>query len=336
MDFPSQPAEPEPLLVPPFDPRMPRQVPVWVLGPPGPRSAWQRWGRNLVLFLLTVVSVFLTGGLQTVTLRGGRELLVLNYAYGAALTTALLAILVAHEMGHYLACRYYSVDATLPFFLPLPLISPAGTLGAFIRIRDPFPNRRALFDIGVAGPLAGFAVCLPVLFLGLLEAHVVPYQPGPVGSHLGEPLVFQWLARIVKGPLPETAELAIGPLGYAAWFGLLVTALNLMPIGQLDGGHLTYALLGRKAEAISRVGSWLCFALVYFGPSWILWAVLLRVLGRRHPPTLDDAAPVGRARAWIGLLSLAIFIGCFMPDPVIWSWRSFFEMVGLDHLLRGL
>ncbi len=156
-------------------------------------------------------------------------------------------------MGHYVACRYYGVDATLPHFIPSPVpgrgpgvwqpLSMVGTFGAFIRIRGPIPHRRALFDIGVAGPLAGFLVCLPVLWLGIREAAIQPLAPDAGGLFFGEPLAFQWVSRLVHGPIPDDKTLVIGQLGLAAWFGLFVTALNLMPIGQLDGGHVTYALL---------------------------------------------------------------------------------------------
>jgi membrane-associated protease RseP (regulator of RpoE activity) len=253
---------------------------------------------------------------------------------GVRLAAGLLSVLVAHEMGHYLACRYYRVSATLPYFLPLPLISPVGTLGAFIRIRAPIPHRKALFDIGVAGPLAGLLVCLPVLYLGVFDARVVPYEPGPLGSHLGEPLLFQWVAWFIHGPIPADHTLAIGALGYAAWFGLLVTALNLMPISQLDGGHVMYALLRDRAHYITRVGKWVCVALIYFGLSWVLWAILVHVLGRPHPPTLNDAVAVGRARTVVGILSMAVFVVCFVPNPIIFSWTDFFEAVGLASFLN--
>jgi membrane-associated protease RseP (regulator of RpoE activity) len=311
----------------------PAWVPVWVYRPRPPQTAWQHWGRNLVLFVLTVASVFFTGALKVVVLPGHASVTTLDVAAGTRLAVGLLGILLAHEMGHYVACRIYGVDATLPFFLPAPFLTMVGTLGAFIRIRAPIPNRRALFDIGVAGPLAGFALCLPVLWLGLMEATVVPLEPEAGGIFLGEPLLFQWAARAVHGSLPDTVTLTLGPLGLSAWFGLFVTALNLMPIGQLDGGHVTYALLRERARTISRIGSWVCVALVYFGPNWILWAILLRILGRRHPATLDDEAKVGRARVWVGLLSQAVFIVCFVPNPVVFSWRDFFEAFGWGHLL---
>jgi membrane-associated protease RseP (regulator of RpoE activity) len=310
-----------------------RREPVWVYTPPPPQTPWKRWGRHLVLFLVTVVSVFLTAGLTGVVVPGQGTLLALDVGAGLRLAGGLLGILVAHEMGHYLACRYYRVDATLPFFIPAPFLSFVGTLGAFIRIRAPIPHRRALFDIGVAGPLAGFAVCLPVLWFGLREADVLPLEAGAGGVFLGEPLLFQWVAHLVHGPLPEDVTLSLGPLGLAAWFGLFVTALNLIPVGQLDGGHLTYALLRRRAHQISRVGWWVCVALVYFGPNWILWAIILRVLGRRHPPTLNDHLPARRSRTIVGVVSLLIFVVCFVPNPIIFSWSDFFDAVGLGRLL---
>jgi membrane-associated protease RseP (regulator of RpoE activity) len=302
--------------------------------PGPPRSAWQRWGRSLLLFLVTVASVFLAGALEVTVVRG-HALLVLDAAGGIALAVGLLSILLAHEMGHYLACRRYGVDATLPHFIPSPWfpaigltfwqpVSMVGTFGAFIRIRSPIPHRRALFDIGIAGPLAGFAVCLPVLWLGIRQATVQPLAPDAGALFLGEPLVFQWLARLLHGPIGADQTLVIGKLGLAAWFGLLVTALNLMPIGQLDGGHVTYALLRERARLISRIGSWVCVALVYFGPSWILWAVLVRVLGRRHPATLDDSEPVGRGRVLVGIVALVVFVLCFVANPIVFSWRDVF------------
>lgn len=333
-DFPGDPSQWEPA----------RWAQAWVMPTP-PRSAWQRWGRGATLLLVTVCSVFLAGALGFDELPDHSAVLLFNASEGVTLAVALLSILLAHEMGHYLACRYYGVDATLPHFIPSPWIpvfglavwqplSFVGTFGAFIRIRSPIPSRRALFDIGVAGPLAGFLVCLPVLWLGIRGAAVQPLAADAGGLFFGEPLAFQWVSRLVHGPIPDGRTLVIGRLGEAAWFGLLVTALNLMPIGQLDGGHLTYALLREKARLISRIGAWVCVALVYFGPSWIVWAILVRVVGRRHPATLDDEAPVGRARAVVGLLSLVVFVVCFVPNPIVFSWRDVFDEMGLGRLLR--
>jgi membrane-associated protease RseP (regulator of RpoE activity) len=249
---------------------------------------------------------------------------------GLRLVVALMGILVAHEMGHYIACRYYKVDATLPFFIPFPFpwISLVGTLGAFIRIKGPIPHRRALFDIGIAGPLAGFVVALPVIWWSLGEMRIAPIGPASSGLYLGDPLLLQWAVGLFLGEIPEGNTIVIGSLGLAAWFGLFVTALNLIPIGQLDGGHVTYSLFRERAHLISWIGSWICVALVYFGPNWIVWAILVRVLGRRHPRTLDDSLPLGAARTAIGLLALAVFVVCFTPNPIVWSWSEFFEVMG--------
>ena len=262
---------------------------------------------NVLLFVLTAASVYLVGG--------------------PLLVAGLLSILMAHEMGHYLMCRRYRVDATLPYFIPFPFFpfTLVGTLGAFIRMRGPIPHRRALFDIGIAGPLAGFAVCLPVLVLGIREAHVssnVPEVAGTFSITLGEPLLFHWAAVWLRA-LREDQTLSIGPLGMAAWFGLLVTALNMMPIGQLDGGHVLYSLLRQRAHVVSRIASWVCVALIYFGPSWILWAILVRIVGRPHPPTWDDAAPLGRARVAIGIFGFVVFAVCFTPTPIVVSWSQY-------------
>jgi membrane-associated protease RseP (regulator of RpoE activity) len=259
-----------------------------------------------VLFVATAASIYLVGG--------------------PLLAIALLSILTAHEMGHYLACRYYGVDATLPFFIPFP-ISMFGTLGAFIRIRQPFPHRRALFDIGIAGPLAGFVVCLPVLVLGIGEARIAPIDPAYVGPWFGEPLLFTWATELLRGPIPEGYTLSIGPLGMAAWFGLFLTSLNLIPIGQLDGGHVSYSLFRERATRVSQIGFALCLALVYFGPNWLVWSILLLVLGRRHPRTLNDDAPIGDGRVVVGLIGLIVFVLCFIPQPLVGSWKTLYELI---------
>jgi membrane-associated protease RseP (regulator of RpoE activity) len=255
-----------------------------------------------VLFLLTCVSMFVVGGPGLVI--GG------------------MAIMLAHEFGHYFACRYYGIDATLPTFIPFP--SLVGTLGAFIRIKSPIPHRRALFDVGIAGPLMGFVVALPVIVFGFFDSGFVPTAGfDGNGILLGDPLLLQAMTRIFMGPTPEGMTLSIGGLGLAGWFGLVLTGLNLLPIGQLDGGHVVYALLREKADAVSRVGFWACVALVYFGPSWLLWALLLWFLGRRHPPTLDDEAPLGRGRVFVAVLGLVVFVVSFVPNPIPGAWELF-------------
>ena len=163
----------------------------------------------------------------------------------------ILAILAAHEIGHYFACRYYDVDASLPFFLPAAAARLTGTLGAFIRIREPIPTKRMLFDIGIAGPIAGFVVAVPALFIGIAAVERRADAADCTGIWLGEPLLFKAAADAALGPLPDGYSLDMHPMAFAAWFGLLATALNLFPIGQLDGGHISYAVLGRRSSHVT-------------------------------------------------------------------------------------
>ncbi|HYG81430.1 MAG TPA: site-2 protease family protein [Pyrinomonadaceae bacterium] len=244
-------------------------------------------------------------------------------AQGAMFSGALLSILAAHEAGHYVACRRYGVDATLPFFIPAPPLFLAGTFGAFIKIKSPIPSRRALFDIGVAGPLAGFLVALPVAVAGILTAQPAPplaVAPGEGAIIFGDPLLMQLIARAFGSDL----SIQINPFYFAAWIGLLVTSLNLMPVGQLDGGHATYALFGRRLHAwVGRAAFVLMTTLAVLGwfwhssPSGFLYAVLLAVILRvRHPQVLDEAEPVGGARTIVAALTLAVFVLSFLPFPI--------------------
>jgi membrane-associated protease RseP (regulator of RpoE activity) len=290
-------------------------------------SPWRGAAPNIISFVLTVVSVYFVGSSGDMGRSGGVRLVV-----------GLLSILMAHEMGHYIACRHYGVNATLPFFIPAPWVpmgpglmwvplSFIGTFGALIRIKSPFPDRKALFDVGIAGPLAGFVMALPVLVLGLLEARIVPAGGDTGGIGLGEPLLFRWAAFWLRGDVPDGMALSLGPLGLAAWFGLLVTSLNLMPVGQLDGGHVSYALLRRRALPLSRLVSLVALVLVWLRPMWLVWTIILLLLGRRHPATLADERPVGRGRVWIGLLGLVVFILCFTPNPILISWADFLRAI---------
>jgi len=245
---------------------------------------------------------------------------------GFKFAASFLSILLAHESGHYIACRIYGVEATLPFFIPVPPPFIAGTLGAFIKIKSPIPSRRALFDIGVAGPLAGFAVIIPVAVLGLITA--VPDTTAAAAAAQGGTLISfndPLLLRLLAVPLhvSELGNIAPNPFYYAAGFGLLVTSLNLMPVGQLDGGHATYALLGRSIH--KHAGRTAFFVMLMLAPLGWLWhgaptsifyVVLLFVMLRvPHPTPLDDQDPLGRARAVVGLLTLLVFALSFLPFP---------------------
>lgn len=255
--------------------------------------------------------------------RSGLEWILVWVRHGIPYSFSLLFILLCHEFGHYLTARAYRVDASLPYFLPMPF-TIVGTLGAFIRIRSPFPNRRALLDVGLAGPIAGFVVCLPLLAAGVAASR--PGEPIPGGIQFGEPLAFQAFAAAFGPVVPEGEVLYLSPMGLAAWFGLLVTAINLLPMGQLDGGHALYAVLRERAARLSKTVHLLMFPLAVWSPTWLVWGLLCLLLGARrpHPPTLDDAAPLGRRRRLLAGAGLAIFAVCFTPEPVVMDWGMLF------------
>jgi membrane-associated protease RseP (regulator of RpoE activity) len=236
-------------------------------------------------------------------------------------SATILGILGAHEMGHYLACRRYHVDATLPYFLPLPPPFFTGTLGAVIRIREAFPTKKVLFDIGVAGPIAGFVALVPALFYGLSLSTVVPEPAQTTGiTYLGEPLLFQWAVKLMFGQVAAGYTLNIHPIAFACWFGMLATALNLLPFGQLDGGHITYAALGRWSTPISILTVGTAVVMTFVAVSWIVMTVMMLVmlflLGPRHPRVIYEYEPLGPARHVVAVLALAILALCFTPVPI--------------------
>jgi membrane-associated protease RseP (regulator of RpoE activity) len=242
-----------------------------------------------------------------------------SLGYGAWYSATILAILGAHEMGHYVACRYYRVDASLPYFIPAVGVL-TGTFGAVIRIREPILYKRALFDIGIAGPIAGFVVAVPALFLGLALSNVVPLPRGFQGLELGEPLLFKAASWLVWGAPAQGLTVNIHPMAFAAWFGLLATALNLFPIAQLDGGHISYAVLGRRSTYVTY-GALLCAAaLTLVSLSWLVWTVMivamLFVAGPRHPPVMDELVPLDRTRQWLAVFAIVMFALCFTPAPI--------------------
>ncbi|RMF66910.1 MAG: site-2 protease family protein [Calditrichaeota bacterium] len=262
---------------------------------------------NAILFVATYLTTFITGWL----FNG-------SWVEGLWYSTAIISILLAHEMGHYLMCRKYGIQATLPFFIPSPFIglNPFGTFGAVIRMESTIPSRKALFDVAVAGPLAGLALTIPAIYFGVQLSQIVDATARSEGTmYLGESFLFTQLSNLAIGKLPETKDVMLHPLAYAGWAGLFVTALNLLPIGQLDGGHVVYALFGRRHSWIAMV------ALVGFGGitvflyrGWILLLLLLIWFGHKHPPTMDER-PLDAGRIAIGLFTLAIFFLSFTPEP---------------------
>jgi membrane-associated protease RseP (regulator of RpoE activity) len=270
-----------------------------VVGPSGWPSA-RELTVPLVLFVLTLLTTTLANG----PLYGG----------------AVVAILLVHEMGHYLMCRRYHVPSTLPYFVPLPpQISLLGTLGAVIRMRLRTGDRRIIYDIGIAGPLAGLVVAIPVAWWGLAHSHISGVHPGP-GITLGDSLLFRFLERITLGPLGPNQDVLLHPIALAGWTGLFVTALNLIPIGMLDGGHVVYGLLGRRAVWVSRVGMIALLVLaITVHITWLVWFGLLLLIGVRHPATRIESGRIDKRRIVLGIITLIIFVLCFVPKPIDFS-----------------
>ncbi len=253
---------------------------------------------NIILFFLTIWATWLTWGIWY--------------------SLPVIAILLAHEMGHYLMCRRYGIPATLPFFIPFPLLNPFGTLGAMIQIRGLMPNRRALFDIGAAGPIAGLIVTLPVIYFGVKFSQISHVQEiNENAITLGESLAFKFISWLAVGKLPDDYEVMLHPMAYAGWVGLFVTSLNLLPIGQLDGGHIFYSLFGRRGFRLMPLFlvAFGVLTIIYYG--WALLFILLLLLGRRHPPPIDDYTPLDLKRKILAYIIFFIFVTSFTPMPFI-------------------
>jgi membrane-associated protease RseP (regulator of RpoE activity) len=273
-------------------------APAAAIAPPLPRRKFQnRLWLHALLFLATIGSTWGVVGSGT---------------YAAT----VIAILGAHELGHYFACRYYDVDASLPYFVPFPSIF--GTLGAVIRIREPIATKRMLFDIGIAGPIAGFLVLVPALFAGIASSEIVPI--GDTDIWFGEPLLIKAAAYLLWGPLPADHTLGMSAMAYAAWFGMLATALNLFPVGQLDGGHIAYAVLGRRSNYVTLAMIAVAAGLCFISANWIVWTVMmivmLIVVGPRHPRTFDEDVPLDRRRRALAGFAIFMFAVCFTPVPI--------------------
>jgi membrane-associated protease RseP (regulator of RpoE activity) len=230
---------------------------------------------------------------------------------GLPFSLTLMGILLAHELGHYFTALFHRVDASPPYFIPSPLL---GTFGAFIRIRSQIYSKLVLFDIGISGPLAGFVLLAPMLGIGLAFSKVIPGIAHQGPAQFGVPLL-QWLLERAIFPGTHSADICLHPVARAAWVGMFATAMNLLPVGQLDGGHILYAFFPEHHRTISKVVCVLILPLGFFWPGWILWGLLLLWLGRRHPVVYDNAALTpGRRR--LGWLSVALFALCFIYSPI--------------------
>src|SRR5467141_275998 len=277
-----------------------------------PRARFASRHTNLILLILTVLTTVFFGGAWNWADYSGKPLMSAEViGYGTLFfTVPLLTILGAHEMGHYLVAKHYNVQASLPFFLPS--LPPLGTFGAFISMRDPIPNRRALLDIGASGPLVGFAIAIPVTLAGLALSTASPAaQATLAGEAIRPSLLFSALSLFF--PLPNAYVLH--PLAFAGWVGLFVTAINLLPAGQLDGGHVARALLGRRQFYVSWAAVLILFGMSIFYPGWFIFGFLILMLGVRHPPPLNDLTRLDPARKIVGIVAVAILIVTFVPQP---------------------
>ncbi len=263
---------------------------------------------HILLFLLTVLSTLYVGG--------------------PWYSLAIMTILLSHEMGHYLTSRRYGVPSTLPYFIPFPYF-PFGTFGAVIKMRGVIFDKRSLFDIGASGPLCGFILALVCACIGIkLSAAVKVTAAASAGFiELGDPLLFKALEWIIVRNLPPNYELVLHPIGYAAWVGLFVTALNLLPVGQLDGGHIAYAVLGRRSIWVYRTLIPLLVALaIFYSAGWLVLTVLLSVFGIHHPQPVDGVTPLDKKRKVLAAVMLFIFVFSFVPAP--FPGGSLIELLG--------
>ena len=277
---------------------------------PRPKTKKSNPWVNIVLFVLTLFSTLAVGAVQE-----GVNIFVQPWMIykGLPFSLSIMFILLVHEMGHYFASKLHNVEATLPYFIPFP--SLIGTMGAVIRIKSPIPTRKALMDIGAAGPIAGMLVALPLTFIGLKLSSVVPTQGLPGSFQLGNSLLFQFLSWLALGNLPPGHDVVLHPIAFAGWIGFFITALNLLPIGQLDGGHVAYAMLGKNHKYLAW-GMWgALIAGGIFWAGWWLWAVLVLVFGIKHPPPLAATVRLDPKRKAIGWICLALFVLTLVPVP---------------------
>ena len=265
---------------------------------------------NILLFVATIITTTLAGAMmEGVTDPFSLEGII----SGLPFSITLLSILLFHEFGHYFASKRNNVTATLPYFIPAPTF--IGTFGAFIKMKSPIIDRKSLLEIGAAGPIAGFLVAVPALYYGLSTSEVLE-SVGGAGIHLGDSIIMMILTSLIHPNIADGYDIYLSSIAFAGWIGLLVTSLNLIPIGQLDGGHIAYALFGKKHDSIAKWAFLPMIPLGYYSINWILWAILILVFIKlKHPPVVDEDAPLKPFQKWLGYISIAIFILTFIPIP---------------------
>jgi membrane-associated protease RseP (regulator of RpoE activity) len=265
---------------------------------------------HIGLFLVTLFCTLVAGTLQQGINPIENPTLLWK---GIPFSFTLLLILGAHEFGHYFMSRKHHIDVTLPYFIPAP--SLVGTFGAFIKMKSPIMDRRILLDVGAAGPLAGLCVTVPVLLVGLSLSEV-KYETVETGFSLGSSMLFSIMNWIVHGSVPDNANIILHPIGFSGWIGLLVTSLNLLPVGQLDGGHVAYAIIGPRQGIVAKA---VLVILVILGATgwegWLVWAVILFIMGIHHPPVIYDWIPLDTKRKVVGWLTITVFVMTFTPVP---------------------
>lgn len=288
-------------------------------------TSFSKWILPTALFAVTIFTTLWAGAYQAYLgpPRGPLSFLLEHSDTlwrGIPFAATLMTILVTHELGHFLLSRWHHVPASLPLFIPGPPHF-IGTFGAVIRMRGPILHRRALFDVGVAGPLAGFVVAVVALVVGLQWSTVVD-RTATYGLQLGEPLLLQFVSWLMFGTLPPQADVVLHPVGFAAWFGLFITSLNLIPIGQLDGGHVAYALWGRRQRTMAVAVVPVLLILGFVGwPGWFVWAFMSGLWGFAHPPVSDPEQSLGKSRVLVGWLAFIIFVVTFAPVPFSFQSR---------------
>ena len=267
---------------------------------------------NVILFFITILTTLLAGAMM----EGGDVFThPMELLKGIPFSVTLMLILGTHEFGHYYYAQKHGVDATLPYFIPAPTL--IGTFGAFIKINSPITKKSALLQIGAAGPIAGFIIAVPALIIGLTQSTVISLDETFEGMRLGDSILMMGLTGIIFPGLESNQDILLHSVAFAGWIGLLVTMLNLLPIGQLDGGHIAYAMLGENYENVAKIALLSLIPLSYFSMNWLIWGALILILMRtiKHPPVMNIHQPLSRQDQKIGFICLAIFILCFIPAP---------------------